>query len=64
MRRPFGQHLSLKIILRSSVKTWPVGLYINGELAQMQSGGLDFKSSILRSCNTLLCLNFVDAGLV
>ena len=32
---------------------------MNGELAQMQSGGLDLKSSILRSRNTCLYLNFV-----
>jgi len=32
----------LLIILRS-----PVGLYMNGELAHVQSGGLDLKSSIL-----------------
>jgi hypothetical protein len=40
---------ALLIILKS-----PVGLYMNGELAQMQSGRLDLKSSILRSCNPLL----------
>jgi len=44
----------LLIILRSPVITWPVGLYVNGELAQVQSGGLDLKLSILRSCNTCL----------
>jgi hypothetical protein len=32
----------------------PVGLYMNGELAQVQSGCLDLKSLILRSCNTCL----------
>ena len=31
------------IIVRSPVITWPVGLYMNGELAQVQSGGLDLK---------------------
>jgi hypothetical protein len=41
----------LLIILRSPVITWPVGLYMNGELAQVQSGCLDLKSLILRSCN-------------
>jgi len=40
---PFGEHLSL-----------PVGLYMNGELAQVQSEGLALKSSILRSRNTCL----------
>jgi hypothetical protein len=29
----------LLIILRSPVITWPAGLYMNGELAQAQSGG-------------------------
>ena len=37
----------LLIILRSPVITWPAGLYMNGELAQVQSGGLNLKSSIL-----------------
>jgi len=44
----------LLIILRSPVITWPVGLYLNEDLAQVQSGGLDLKSSILRSYNTCL----------
>ena len=35
----------LLIILRSPVITWPVGLYMNGELAQVQSGDLDLKKS-------------------
>jgi hypothetical protein len=26
-------------VLRSPVITWPVGLFMNGELAQVQSGG-------------------------
>jgi hypothetical protein len=30
----------LLIILRSPVIMWPVGLYMNEELAQVQSGGL------------------------
>ena len=34
---------------------------MNGELAQVQSGGLDLKSSILRSCNTFLSLNILFA---
>jgi hypothetical protein len=51
----------LLIILRSPVMTWPVGLYMNGELEQVQSGFLDLKSSILRSCNTCLQLIFFDA---
>ena len=38
------------------VMLWsPVGLYMNGELVQVQSGGLGLKSSIFRSCNT--CCN-------
>jgi hypothetical protein len=42
----------LLIFLRSPITTWPVGLYMNGEIAQVQPGVLDLKSSILRSCNT------------
>jgi hypothetical protein len=45
----------LLIILRSPVISWLVGLYMNEELAQVQSGGLDLKLSILRSCNTRAC---------
>ena len=38
---------------------------MNGELAQVQSGVLDLKSSILRSCNMCLQLNiFVAIGMV
>ena len=37
----------LLIILRSPVIMWPAGLYMYGELAQVQSGGLNLKSSIL-----------------
>jgi hypothetical protein len=44
----------LLIHLRSPVIRQPVELYMNGELAQVQSGGLDFKSSILRLGNTFL----------
>ena len=33
----------LLLILRSPDIAWPVALYMNGELAQMQSGGLDLK---------------------
>ena len=40
----------LLIILRSPAITWPVGSYMNGGLAQVQSGGLDLKSST-RVCN-------------
>jgi len=35
------------------VITWSVGLYMNGELAQVQSGGLDLKSSILTTKEVL-----------
>jgi hypothetical protein len=45
----------LFVMLRSPVM-WPAGLYMNGELAQVQSGGLD-----LRSCNTFLYLNILVA---
>ena len=51
----------LLIILRSPVITWSVGLYMNGELAQVQSGGIDLKSSILRSRNTFV-INILGAG--
>jgi hypothetical protein len=44
----------LLIHLRPPVIRQPVELYMNGELAQVQSGGLDFKSSILRLGNTFL----------
>ena len=54
----------LLITLRSSVITWPFGLYINVELVQVQSGGLDLKSSILGSRNTCLLLNIFDAILL
>jgi hypothetical protein len=39
----------LLIILRSPVITLPVGLYTNGELAHVQSGGLDLKLHHIRS---------------
>ena len=51
----------LLIMLWSSVKTWPAGLYMNGERAQMQSGCLDLKSIILRSYKTFLQLNIFVA---
>jgi len=35
----------LLITLRSSVITWPAALYMNRELAHVQSGGVDFKLS-------------------
>ena len=44
----------LMIILTSPVIAWPAELYMNGELAHVQAGGLDFKSSILRSSNPCL----------
>jgi hypothetical protein len=43
-----------EIMLRSTAISWPAGLYINGEHAQVHSGGLGLKLSILRSCNTSL----------
>ena len=43
------------------VITWPAGLYINGELAQVQPEGLDLTSSILKSCSTCLQLNIFVA---
>ena len=46
----------LLIMVRSPVIMWPVGLYMNGALVLVQSGGLDLKSSILRSRNTCLQL--------
>ena len=33
----------LLTMLRSPVITWPAGLYVNRELAQVQSGSLDLK---------------------
>ena len=42
------------ILLRPPVKTWPDILYMNGELVQLQSGGLDLKSSIFRPCINFL----------
>ena len=42
------------IILRWLIITWPVGLYTNGKFAQVQSGGLDFKSSTLSYCITFV----------
>jgi hypothetical protein len=42
------------ILLRPPVKTWPDILYMNWELVQVQSGGLDLKSSILRPCINFL----------
>ena len=47
----------LLVMLRSPVITWSAGLCMNGELQQVQSGGLDLKSSMLRSYNTFLSLN-------
>ena len=44
----------LIIMSRSPGITWSAGLYMNEELEQAQSGGLDLKSSILRSCNSFL----------
>jgi hypothetical protein len=45
-----------EIMLRSTAISWPSGLYINGEHAQVPSGGLGLKLSIVRSCNTSLSL--------
>jgi hypothetical protein len=49
--RPVGEHLSQRGVVdyfKSPVIMWPVGLYMNEELAQVQSGGLYLNSSILR----------------
>jgi hypothetical protein len=44
--------------------TCPVGLYMNGELARLQSGGLNLKTSMLRSCSTWLQIsNVICRGL-
>jgi len=50
----WGTHLVERCCRYLLGHQWPVGLYMNGELAQMQSGGLYLKSSILRSCHTCL----------
>ena len=42
------------IKLRSPVMTWPAGIYMNGKLGQVQSGGVDFQSSMLRFCRKFL----------
>ena len=41
------------MMLKSPAMTWPAGLYLNGEFRQEQSGGLAFKSSVLKVYNTL-----------
>jgi hypothetical protein len=42
------------IKLRSPLMTWPAGIYMNGKLGQVQSGGVDFQSSMLRFCRKFL----------
>ena len=49
----FLRTFALSMMLKSLVMTWPAGLYLNGEFRQEQSGGLAFKSSVLKVYNTL-----------
>ena len=51
------REVSLILLRPPVILTWSDRLYINGELVQVQSGGLDLKSSLLRFCNTFLWLN-------
>ena len=59
--RPFGEHIS-RIGVANTVKATSYidvarQIIYKGELVQVQSGSLDLKSSLLRSCNTFLWLN-------
>ena len=59
--RPFGEHISQRggvDKFKVTSLTWPVGLYMNGELAQVQSEGLDLSCS---SHAYLLSLEFYYA---
>jgi hypothetical protein len=53
--RPVGEHLSQRgVVDNFKITSYNVAsrIIMNGELAQVQSGGLDLKSSILRLRNT------------
>jgi len=63
--RPFGKDMSHRYVGDNIIPpfiTCPVGLYMNGELARLQSGGLNLKTSMLRSCNTWLQMIVVAIG--